>query len=199
MAVGGAGGDGAGVHLRERHRAGRGQPRPERRVRHGRGAGPAQGSARRPKADRRWPHDPFPVWCAASRDRRKELPVTHHPEQKGFTVWFTGLSGAGKSTLAEMLHHELGKRDMKVEMLDGDVVRTNLSRGLGFSKEDRDTNILRIGFVCKLLSRNGVIALAAAISPYREVRDEVRREIGNFIEVYVKCPIEVLLKERDSK
>jgi adenylyl-sulfate kinase len=119
-------------------------------------------------------------------------------EQKGFTLWFTGLSGAGKSTLARLVETELLSRRHRVEVLDGDVIRTNLSKGLGFSKEDRDTNIRRIGFVCNLLTRNQVVAIAAAISPYREVRDEVRRDIGNFVEVYVKCPIEVLA-QRDVK
>src|SRR6266478_2907381 len=119
-------------------------------------------------------------------------------EQKGFTLWFTGLSGAGKSTLARLVETELIARGHKVEVLDGDVIRTNLSKGLGFSKEDRDTNIRRIGFVCNLLTRNDVIAIAAAISPYKEVRDELRRDIGSFVEVYVKCPIEVLA-ERDVK
>ncbi len=118
--------------------------------------------------------------------------------ERGFVVWFTGLSGAGKSTLACGLESVLRERGLKVEVLDGDVIRTNLSKGLGFSKEDRDTNIRRIGFVCKLLARNGVATIAAAISPYREVRDEVRRDIGDFVEVYVKCPIDVL-KERDAK
>ncbi len=118
--------------------------------------------------------------------------------ERGFVVWFTGLSGAGKSTLTCRLESVLRERGLKVEVLDGDIVRTNLSKGLGFSKEDRDTNIRRIGFVCKLLARNGVVTIAAAISPYREVRNEVRREIGNFIEVYVKCPIDVLT-ERDVK
>ncbi|MCS6884255.1 MAG: adenylyl-sulfate kinase [Acidobacteriota bacterium] len=111
--------------------------------------------------------------------------------QKGFTLWFTGLSGAGKTTLAHMVEAELRRRGCKVEVLDGDVIRTNLSKGLGFSKEDRDTNIRRIGFVCHLLSRNGVVAIAAAISPYRAVRDEVRAQIGDFVEVYVRCPLEV--------
>ena len=119
-------------------------------------------------------------------------------QQKGFTLWFTGLSGAGKSTLARLVETELITRGRKVEVLDGDVIRTNLSKGLGFSKEDRDTNIRRIGFVCNLLARNQVVAIAAAISPYREVRDEVRRDIGAFVEVYVKCPIDVLA-ERDVK
>lgn len=117
---------------------------------------------------------------------------------KGFTVWFTGLSGAGKTTLAERLVPTLRDRGHKVELLDGDVVRTNLSKGLGFSKEDRDTNIRRIGFVCELLARNGVVAIAAAISPYKEIRDEVRAKVVNFVEVYVECPIDVLA-ERDVK
>ena len=118
--------------------------------------------------------------------------------ERGFTVWFTGLSGAGKTTVANRLEQVLRDRGLKVEVLDGDVVRTHLSKGLGFSKEDRDTNIRRIGFVCNLLTRNGVAAIAAAISPYREIRDEVRAEIGNFVEVYAKCPLDVL-QERDVK
>lgn len=118
--------------------------------------------------------------------------------EKGFTLWFTGLSGAGKSTLSAVIEQELRERGHKVEVLDGDVVRTNLSKGLGFSKEDRDTNIRRIGFVCHLLSRNGVVAISAAISPYREIRDEVRKTIGDFVEVFVKCPLEVCI-ERDVK
>jgi adenylyl-sulfate kinase len=117
---------------------------------------------------------------------------------KGFTIWFTGLSGAGKSTLSALLEQQLRARGHKVEVLDGDVVRTHLSKGLGFSKEDRDTNIRRIGWVCQVLARNGVVAIAAAISPYREVRDEVRRMIGDFVEVYVECPLPVLV-ERDTK
>ena len=117
---------------------------------------------------------------------------------KGFTLWFTGMSGAGKSTISERVYARLKESGAKVELLDGDVVRTHLSKGLGFSKEDRDTNIRRIGFVCELLSRNGVIALVAAISPYRAVREEVRSRIEHFIEVYVHCPIEVLA-DRDVK
>jgi adenylylsulfate kinase len=117
---------------------------------------------------------------------------------KGFTLWFTGMSGAGKSTISERVYQRLKDMGARVELLDGDVVRTHLSKGLGFSKEDRDENIRRIGFVCELLSRNGVIALVAAISPYRAVREEVRAKIGNFVEVYVACPIEVLA-ERDVK
>jgi adenylyl-sulfate kinase len=116
----------------------------------------------------------------------------------GFTLWFTGLSGAGKSTLAQLVGQELRQRGHRVEILDGDEVRTNLSKGLGFSKEDRDTNIRRIGYVCRLLSRNGVVAVSAAISPYRDIRDEVRAQHDRFFEVYVKCPIEKLA-ERDVK
>ena len=111
---------------------------------------------------------------------------------KGFTLWFTGLSGAGKSTLSKAIEERLRRDGARVELLDGDVVRTHLSRGLGFSREDRDENIRRIGFVCELLSRNGAIAIAAAISPYRAVREEVRGRIENFVEVYVECPLEVL-------
>ena len=119
-------------------------------------------------------------------------------EHQGFTLWFTGLSGSGKTTVSRLVEKELRTRGLKVEVLDGDVVRENLSKGLGFSKEDRDTNIRRIGFVSELLTRNGVVAIAAAISPYRAVRDENRARIGRFIEVYAKCPIEVLAK-RDVK
>jgi adenylyl-sulfate kinase len=125
--------------------------------------------------------------------------VTHHPEQKGFTLWFTGLSGAGKSTLAEMLYHEFQARGLKTEMLDGDVVRQNLSKGLGFSKEDRDTNIRRIGFVANLLTRNGVATITCAISPYRDVRNECRALIGEFVEVYVYATVEEIAAHRDPK
>jgi adenylyl-sulfate kinase len=111
---------------------------------------------------------------------------------KGFTLWFTGMSGAGKSTISSLLAERLRRHGARVEVLDGDEVRTHLSKGLGFSKEDRDTNIRRIGWVCELLSRNGVVAIAAAISPYRAVRDEVRARIPDFVEVYVECPLEVL-------
>jgi len=119
-------------------------------------------------------------------------------EQQGFTLWFTGMSGSGKTTLARAVERILRDRGLKVEVLDGDVVRTNLSKGLGFSKEDRDTNIKRIGFVCKLLTRNGVVAVGSAISPYREVRDYIRRDIGSFVEVYCRCPLDVLV-QRDVK
>ncbi len=110
----------------------------------------------------------------------------------------TGLSGSGKSTVASMLAKRLSALGAQVEILDGDVVRTNLSKGLGFSKEDRDTNIRRIGFVCNLLSRNGVFAIAAAISPYRAIRAEVRAAAGNFVEVFTDCPLDTLV-ERDVK
>jgi len=118
--------------------------------------------------------------------------------QHGFTVWFTGLSGAGKSTLSALLEKELQRRGRRVEVLDGDVVRTNLSRGLGFSREDRDTNVRRIAFVCHLLTRNGVAVISAAISPYRATREEARELIGDFVEVYVRCPIPELVR-RDVK
>jgi adenylyl-sulfate kinase len=117
---------------------------------------------------------------------------------KGCVVWFTGLSGAGKSTVSRLLAEQLRAQGAKVELLDGDEVREHLSKGLGFSKKDRDENIRRIGFVCELLARNGVIAIAAAISPYREVREQVRARIADFVEVYAECPIEVLA-ERDVK
>ena len=117
---------------------------------------------------------------------------------QGFTLWFTGLSGAGKSTLANLVAAELKRREHRVEILDGDEVRTNLSKGLGFSKEDRDINIRRIGYVCHLLARNGVIAISAAISPYRDIRDEVRKQHDRFVEVFVRCTLDKLV-ERDVK
>jgi adenylylsulfate kinase len=118
---------------------------------------------------------------------------------QGFTLWFTGLSGAGKSTLSVAVGEALKARGRLVEALDGDEIRQRLSRGLGFSKEDRDENIRRIGFVARLLSRSGAVAIAAAISPYRELRDEVRREHeAPFIEIFADCPLDVLIK-RDPK
>lgn len=119
-------------------------------------------------------------------------------KQKGFTLWFTGLSGSGKSTIAERVALKLERRGLPVEILDGDVVRTHLSKGLGFTREDRDENIKRVGFVCQLLSRHGVIAIASVISPYREARDHNRQTIKNFVEVYTRCPVEVCA-ERDLK
>jgi len=118
---------------------------------------------------------------------------------EGFTVWFTGLSGAGKSTIAEMLYHELKARGLRTEILDGDEVRKNLSKGLGFSKEDRDTNILRIGFVANLLTRNGVATICCPISPYKETRDQCRELIGEFVEVYVHATVEEIAAHRDPK
>ena len=120
-------------------------------------------------------------------------------DQKGFTVWFTGLSGSGKSTIAEMLYHEFQARGLNTEILDGDEVRKNLSKGLGFSKEDRDTNILRIGFVANLLTRNGVATICCPISPYKETRDACRAQIGEFVEVYVHATVEELAQNRDPK
>jgi len=119
-------------------------------------------------------------------------------EHRGVTIWFTGLSGSGKSTITHALAQQLRERNCKLEVLDGDIVRTNLTKGLGFSKEDRDTNIRRIGFVSNLLTRNGVIVLVSAISPYRAVREEVREKIGDFVEVYVSAPLEVC-ESRDVK
>lgn len=121
---------------------------------------------------------------------------------RGGVIWFTGIPCAGKTTLSQMVAKELKNQGMRVEILDGDTVRTNLSKGLGFSKEDRNTNIRRIGFVAQLLARNGVWVVAAAISPYHEIRDEVRKQIlgwgADFVEVYVKCPLEVA-ERRDPK
>src|SRR5688572_24115151 len=128
--------------------------------------------------------------------------MTVNTSSGGFVLWFTGLSGAGKSTLSVPVGERLRKAGLRVEILDGDEVRTHLSKGLGFSKEDRDTNIRRIGFVAELLARNGVVAITAAISPYKDVRDEVREKVtrhgAGFCEVYVHCPIDVLA-DRDVK
>lgn len=124
--------------------------------------------------------------------------MTHHPE-KGFTVWFTGLSGSGKSTIAEMLFHEFQARGLNTEILDGDEVRKNLSKGLGFSKEDRDTNILRIGFVANLLTRNGVATICCPISPYKETRDACRELIGEFVEIHVHATVDEIAANRDPK
>ena len=117
---------------------------------------------------------------------------------KGFTLWFTGLSGSGKSTLSQAIEPVLLERGVQVEILDGDEVRTNLSKGLGFSKEDRDTNVRRIGYVANLLSRNGVCAITAAISPYKAIRDEIRARSTHFVEVYTECSLEELTR-RDPK
>lgn len=119
-------------------------------------------------------------------------------DQRGVTLWFTGLSGAGKTTISHALEQKLRAQGCKVELLDGDIVRENLTKGLGFSKEDRDTNIRRIGFVAQLLTRNDVIVLVSAISPYRQIREEVRQQVGDFIEVYVNAPLTVC-EQRDVK
>lgn len=119
-------------------------------------------------------------------------------KQKGVAVWFTGFSGAGKSTIAEALTEKLKSEGYQLEVLDGDEVRENLTKDLGFSKEDRDTNIRRIGFVAKLLARNGVIVLVPVISPYRQIREEMRANIGHFVEIFVNAPISVC-EERDVK
>jgi adenylyl-sulfate kinase len=117
---------------------------------------------------------------------------------KGVTVWFTGLPCSGKTTLALKLSEELKRRGITSENLDGDVTRKYLSKGLGFSKEDRDENIRRVGFVCSLLTKHGAVTTAAFVSPYRSIRDENRKLIGNFVEVYVKCSLETCM-ERDVK
>lgn len=117
---------------------------------------------------------------------------------KGVTIWFTGLPCSGKTTLAKAVRDELEKRGYYVESLDGDVTRKYLSKGLGFSKEDRDENIRRVGFVCSLLTKAGAIVTAAFVSPYREIRREIREQIGDFVEVFVRCPVEVCI-ERDVK
>ncbi|MGH7430156.1 MAG: adenylyl-sulfate kinase [Candidatus Methylomirabilaceae bacterium] len=124
--------------------------------------------------------------------------MRHEGLDTGFAVWFTGLSCSGKTTVSRLVEQSLRGRGLRVELLDGDIVRQNLSRGLGFSKADRDENIRRIAFVSALLTRNGVVTLVAAISPYRQARDAARREIGRFVEVYVSCPVETCM-ERDSK
>ena len=116
----------------------------------------------------------------------------------GFTIWITGMSGSGKSTVTAILERELRAVGLRVEVLDGDVVRAHLTRGLGFSREDRDEHIRRVGWVCELLSRNDVVAIAAVISPYRAVRDEIRERIGRFVEVYMEASLDVLV-ERDVK
>jgi adenylyl-sulfate kinase len=117
---------------------------------------------------------------------------------KGFTLWLTGLPCSGKSTLASSVEGVLLERGLPVEVFDGDEIRTNLTKGLGFSKKDRDTNIRRVGYVCNLLTRNGVVSIAAVISPYQNIRDEVRQSIGRFVEVFIDAPLEELIK-RDVK
>src|SRR4051794_35594631 len=142
-------------------------------------------------------------WVAAPNTRQKGTESMQNVKngaenQRGFTLWFTGLSGAGKTTVAEIVEHEIKERGLRVEVLDGDIVRTNLSKGLSFSRDDRNINVLRIGFVANLLARNGVAVIVSAISPYKEARDQVRRRIIDFVEVFVDAPLEVCA-ERDVK
>ena len=118
--------------------------------------------------------------------------------ENGFTLWFTGMSGAGKSTVSYMVYMELKRRNLKVELLDGDIIRTNFSQGLGFSKKDRDINVRRIGFVSFLLNRNDIISIVAAIAPYMEARSQNRRLLGNYVEVFCDCPLKIL-ERRDPK
>jgi adenylylsulfate kinase len=130
--------------------------------------------------------------------KRKNRFTGEKKVKKGFTLWFTGLSGSGKSTISERVALKIERLGIPCEVLDGDIVRTHLSKGLGFSKEDRDENIKRVGFVCHLLTRNGIAAVASVISPYREARNHNRTLIGNFVEVYTRCPVEVC-SQRDLK
>ena len=122
----------------------------------------------------------------------------HQENHPGCCLWFTGLSGAGKSTIANVVVEQLVARGCKVELLDGDEIREHLSKGLTFSKEDRDINVRRIGWVAQVLARNGVISITAAISPYRSLRDELRASINNFVEIHVATPFEVC-EDRDVK
>ena len=119
-------------------------------------------------------------------------------QHRGVTVWFTGLSGAGKTTISDKIEEILKEKQCKFERLDGDIVRENLTKGLGFSKQDRDINVRRIGFVAHLLTRNGVIVLVSAISPYRTIREEIKQQIGDFVEVYVNAPL-AECEKRDVK
>jgi adenylylsulfate kinase len=130
--------------------------------------------------------------------KERDMVTRTDEDQKGFTLWFTGLPCSGKSVVADLVAQSLKSRGLRVERLDGDIVRQSLTRDLGFSRKDRDENIRRVTFVAKLLTRNGVAVLTSFISPYREIRAEARQEIGNFIEVYAKCSLDVCI-ERDVK
>ena len=135
------------------------------------------------------------------KEKTMDVSILNQPQAtllRGVTVWFTGLPSSGKSTVARILERQFRKWGLKTELLDGDVIRTHLTKGLGFSKEDRDTNIKRLAFVCQLLTRNEVAAIASAISPYRESRDQARRMIGNFVEVFVKTSL-AECEKRDVK
>ena len=118
--------------------------------------------------------------------------------ERGFTLWFTGLPCSGKSTIADTVADELRQRGVRAERLDADIIRKHLWRELGYSKEDRDENIRRVTFLAKLLTRNGIAVLTSFISPYRELREHARREIGDFVEIYVRCPVEICM-ERDTR
>lgn len=118
-------------------------------------------------------------------------------QEQGFTIWLTGLSGSGKSTLVSLLRDALVARGHTCEVLDSGRIRQALNRSLGFTREEIDTNLKRLAYECKLLNRNGVIALVAAVSPYRDIRDAIRADLGRFIEVYCRCPLEVLV-QRDQ-
>ncbi|HEU4583788.1 MAG TPA: adenylyl-sulfate kinase [Polyangiaceae bacterium] len=135
---------------------------------------------------------------AAAASRRAPPETRTGERREGLTIWLTGLPCAGKSTIAAALAPRLRQLGQRVELLDGDVVRTHLSRGLGFSREDRDTNVLRIAFVADLLARNGVTVIVAAVSPYAATREQARQQIGRFIEVYVECPVDEC-ERRDVK
>lgn len=113
---------------------------------------------------------------------------------KGFTIWFTGMSSSGKSTIGRAVAEDLSARGLSVEVLDSGRIRQQLNRGLGFSREEVETNLLRLGYECTLLNRNGITAIVTAVSPYRDVRDRLRGEIGDFVEVFCRCPMEVLIK-----
>ncbi|MEW6664739.1 MAG: adenylyl-sulfate kinase [Thermodesulfobacteriota bacterium] len=127
-----------------------------------------------------------------------QLQTSDNNKMPSFTLWFTGLSGSGKSSLSYRVYMELKRRSLKAELLDGDIIRINFSQGLGFSKRDRDINIRRIGFVSYLLNKNDIISIVAAIAPYREVREQNRRLLGKYIEVFCDCPLETL-EQRDPK
>ena len=154
-------------------------------------------AVRRPPLTVPWVNDIRRLACntltIGSDDRHRIMPT-----QQGFTLWFTGLSGAGKTTISSRVAPLLEDMGLKVEVLDGDVIRENLSTRLGFSRKDRDENIKRIGWICELLTRNGVATLAAAISPYRQARAAVRERVSPFIEVFCDCPLDVLT-QRDPK
>jgi adenylylsulfate kinase len=137
-------------------------------------------------------------WQRSHSNLRKVQRKPSSINQKGVTIWFTGLPSSGKSTIADAVTEELRKRGLKAERLDADIIREHLWKELGYSKEDRDENIRRVAYLSHLLTSNGIAVLASFISPYRELRDYAREKIGDFIEVYVKCPVEICI-ERDTR